>query len=158
MDVNGAGFPPWQNPVGLLFGSMSAQALPPSFFARLLMALVCFFQIVFRPRFAQAVLPAYQARKALPRAALQNKREEKPAPVAKDRVREEPEKTFASALFVLSALQREGRLIDFLQEDIAGATDADVGAAARVVHDGCRKVLRSTSRSSRCSTEAEGAA
>ena len=30
-------------------------------------------------------------------------------------------------------LQREGRLIDFLQEDLAAFPDADVGAAARAV-------------------------
>ena len=38
-------------------------------------------------------------------------------------------------------LQREGRLIDFLQEDVAAFSDADIGAAARVVHGGCRKAL-----------------
>jgi hypothetical protein len=53
-----------------------------------------------------------------------------------------PEATHASGLFVLGLLQREGRLIDFLQEDIGGFSDAEVGAAARVVHEGCRKVLR----------------
>lgn len=52
-----------------------------------------------------------------------------------------PEQQHASALFVLGMLQREGRLLDFLQEDVSGFSDADVGAAARVVHDGCRKVL-----------------
>lgn len=52
------------------------------------------------------------------------------------------ERTHASGLFVLSALQREGRLIDFLQQDVAGFGDEDVAAAARVVHAGCNKVLR----------------
>ena len=42
---------------------------------------------------------------------------------------------------LLGAFQREGRLIDFLMEDLNAATDADVGAAARVVHRGCRKVI-----------------
>ncbi len=56
-----------------------------------------------------------------------------------ERVRVDPE---AGALHVLSLLQRDGRLVDFLQEDIAGAGDADVGAAARVVHTGCRKALQ----------------
>ena len=46
------------------------------------------------------------------------------------------------ALQLLSLLQREGRLVDFLQQDIASFPDADVGAAARVVHEGCRKALR----------------
>jgi hypothetical protein len=53
-----------------------------------------------------------------------------------------PEQQHASGLFVLSMLQREGRLIDFLQEDVASYSDAEVGAAARVVHEGCRKVAR----------------
>jgi hypothetical protein len=34
-------------------------------------------------------------------------------------------------------------LIDFLQQDVAGFPDAAVGAAARVVHEGCRKALAS---------------
>ena len=53
-----------------------------------------------------------------------------------------PEVAHASGLFVLGVLQREGRLIDFLQEDVSGFSDAEVGAAARVVHEGCRKVLK----------------
>lgn len=56
-----------------------------------------------------------------------------------ERTRIDPE---AGALHVLALLQRDGRLVDFLQEDIAGAGDADVGAAARVVHTGCRKALQ----------------
>lgn len=52
-----------------------------------------------------------------------------------------PEVLHAPALALLATLQREGRLVDFLQEDVAGYSDADVGAAARVVHSGCRKAL-----------------
>jgi hypothetical protein len=52
-----------------------------------------------------------------------------------------PERVHASSLLLLAALQREGRLLDFLQQDIAGFGDEDVGAAARVVHSGCKKVL-----------------
>jgi hypothetical protein len=53
-----------------------------------------------------------------------------------------PEKTHAGGLFVLGALQQEGRLIDFLQQDVTGFSDEEVGAAARVVHSGCRKMLQ----------------
>lgn len=53
-----------------------------------------------------------------------------------------PERLHASGLFLLSALQREGRLVDFLQQEVAGFSDEEIGAAARVVHGGCRKVLR----------------
>lgn len=47
-----------------------------------------------------------------------------------------------AALQLLALLQQEGRLIDFLQEDITHHGDADIGAAARVIHEGCNRVLR----------------
>jgi len=53
-----------------------------------------------------------------------------------------PERVHASGLMLLAALQREGRLVDFLQQDAAGFSDEDIGAAARVVHGGCRKALQ----------------
>src|SRR5687767_10178039 len=53
-----------------------------------------------------------------------------------------PERVHASGLMRLAALQREGRLVDFLRQDVAGFSDDDVGAAARVVHGGCQKVLK----------------
>lgn len=46
-----------------------------------------------------------------------------------------------AALQILAILQREGRLLDFLEEEIAGYSDAEIGAAARVVHEGCRRGL-----------------
>jgi hypothetical protein len=103
--------------------------VPPSFFARLAMAWVCFFRILFRPSFAQLILPAYRAE--LPAG-------EPAAPTA-------PEvpaaQAHAAGLFMLSMLQREGRFIDFVQEDVAAFSDAEVGAAARGVQQGCRKVV-----------------
>jgi hypothetical protein len=51
------------------------------------------------------------------------------------------ERADGSALLLLSMLQTEGRFVDFVQQDIAGFPDTDVGAVARVVHAGCRKVL-----------------
>lgn len=45
------------------------------------------------------------------------------------------------AVQLLSLLQRKGRLIDFLQEDIQAYDDAQIGAAVRNVHSGCREVL-----------------
>ncbi len=44
------------------------------------------------------------------------------------------------AFFAL--LQEKGRLIDFLMEDITSYDDTQVGAAARVIHQGCRQVLQ----------------
>jgi len=48
----------------------------------------------------------------------------------------------ASALQVLGLFQQEARLLDFLNEELSGFTDADIGAAARVVHEGGKKVLK----------------
>lgn len=45
------------------------------------------------------------------------------------------------ALTLLSMLQQEGRLIDFLKEPITSFSDAQVGAAVREVHRGCGDTL-----------------
>lgn len=63
----------------------------------------------------------------------------------------------AAGLAVLSALQREGRLLDFLQQDLTGHADEEVGAAARVVHAGCRQWLRQSLDLGPALPEAEGA-
>lgn len=44
-------------------------------------------------------------------------------------------------LRVLALLQRDGRLIDFLEEDIDAYPDSQIGAAVRDIHKGCRKAL-----------------
>lgn len=46
-----------------------------------------------------------------------------------------------AAFQVLALLQQEARFIDFLSEDLTGHGDADIGAVARVVHEGGRRVL-----------------
>lgn len=46
-----------------------------------------------------------------------------------------------SAFQLLSLLQQEARFIDFLNEDLAGFSDAEIGAVARVVHEGGKKTL-----------------
>ncbi len=53
------------------------------------------------------------------------------------------ESTPDAALQLLALLQQEARLIDFTREDLTGFSDADVGAAARVVHEGSKKALDS---------------
>ena len=39
------------------------------------------------------------------------------------------ERDLSPALQLLSILQREGRFVDFVQDDLSGASDADIGAA-----------------------------
>jgi hypothetical protein len=62
----------------------------------------------------------------------------KPTPV----IKQEPPKPALHPLQLLAILQREGRLVDFLMEDIQGISDVQVGAAVREVHQKCRKALQ----------------
>lgn len=48
----------------------------------------------------------------------------------------------SSSAQLLAAFQKEGRFIDFLQEELSGFPDAQVGSVARNVHKGCRQVLQ----------------
>jgi hypothetical protein len=61
-----------------------------------------------------------------------------------------------SALVLLGLLQQQGRFVDFLQEDITSYSDQEIGAAARVVHQGCHKVLKDYVAIAPVRTEAEG--
>ena len=61
-----------------------------------------------------------------------------------------------AALQLLSLLQRDARLIDFAGENLADYSDAQVGAAARLVHEGCAKVLREHFQIMPVRDEAEG--
>jgi uncharacterized protein DUF2760 len=60
-----------------------------------------------------------------------------PLPMQTARNREEAEIVNFLAIF-----QERGRLIDFLMDDITTYDDAQVGAAARVVHQGCKAALK----------------
>ncbi|WP_370525787.1 DUF2760 domain-containing protein [Methylococcus sp. BF19-07] len=64
-----------------------------------------------------------------------------PEPVVKKETVVLKETTPDAALQLLALLQKEARFIDFVQENIAHYSDAEIGAAARVVHEGCRKVI-----------------
>jgi hypothetical protein len=98
------------------------------FIARLRLAARSFWRIVTDPPFADAVVALLPA-EGSPRAGEQGSAER---PRAADPT---------SALQLLALLQRDGRLIDFLEQDLSQYSDAQIGAAVRVVHEGCRKVL-----------------
>jgi hypothetical protein len=51
------------------------------------------------------------------------------------------EATPDAALQLLGLLQNQARFIDFIKEDLGGFSDADIGVAARVVHEGCNKAI-----------------
>lgn len=47
----------------------------------------------------------------------------------------------SEAVTLLAALQRDARFVDFVNEPIDGYSDAQVGAAVREVHKGCKDVI-----------------
>ncbi len=136
---------------------------PLPFFTRLWFAWVVFFKVLFDGLFAAKL---YTPQLEAPKEAETPKLAEKPAEIVVEKVVERvvekvvekpgPPPTDA-ALQLLALMQREGRLIDFLEEEIASFNDADIGAAARVVHSGCRKALRDHVKLEPVRSEEEGA-
>jgi len=61
-----------------------------------------------------------------------------------------------AALQLLGLLQKEARFIDFIKEDIATYSDADIGVAARVVHEGCNRAINEHFTLAPIRTEQEG--
>jgi hypothetical protein len=112
------------------------------------LAFVSFWKILFGrqlPAEIGELLPEAAKPKALPAAKpevakTEPKPEPKPDP-AKAAKQSAAQHQRDGALALLALLQREGRLVDFARDSVDGASDADIGAAAREVHRGCRKVL-----------------
>lgn len=118
---------------------------PPGLLSRIGMAVSTFFKVLSDADFAQRLQSLNTP--AAPQAPVPT-----PAPVAPVVIRPNTD----AALQLLSLLQREARLIDFTQEDLSSYTDADIGGAARVVHEGCCKVLREHFTLAPLRPEAEG--
>ena len=116
------------------------------FLARPWMALACFFRVLFDGHYARLVRRAARgdlgSAAELPMGEPSNRTAQ---PTLPDGVApsQSTEPSFDAALQLLGVLQREGRFVDFLEQDISGFEDVAVGAAARVVHEGCRRALRS---------------
>jgi hypothetical protein len=53
-----------------------------------------------------------------------------------------PPKPSAEPILILALMQREGRLIDFLLENVDGADNETLGAGVRNIHKECQKVLK----------------
>ena len=96
------------------------------FSVRLSFAFRCFFSLLLQGTVPQDVLQALGASKSSPVKAVADK----PAPESPDR-----------AIQMLALFQRDGRLVDFLAEDVAPYPDAQLGAAVRSIHTSCRQVL-----------------
>ena len=126
---------------------------PPSLSRRISLAFGSFFGILSRPEFAAEVDRLRSGGSAPELPASLPETTAPPVPAAPPLAQEADP---SAALHLLSLLQREARLIDFVEEDIAAYSDAEIGAAARVVHEGCRKVLREHVSLTPVRSESEG--
>ncbi len=106
--------------------------------ARVSFAFRCFFSLLFQGTIPHGVLQAISgstAKAALTTSATAGMAKgksggEAPDPNPSDR-----------AVQMLTLLQRDGRLVDFLEEDVSSYPDGQLGAAVRSVHSSCRQVL-----------------
>ncbi|MEX3639123.1 DUF2760 domain-containing protein [Paraburkholderia sp. BR14320] len=119
----------------------------PSFLGRISLAVGTFFRILGNGEFAADVLRLRNGEKfgAAPAPAPATAATPAPAPTPQPKPQPAPvlkEATPDAALQLLGLLQRDARFIDFVEEDIKAYSDADIGAAARLVHEGCRATLR----------------
>lgn len=138
----------------------------PSFLSRMAIAIGSFFAILANARLAGDVhrlrtgeplaadMPPSEVRVEVPVEKIIETRIE--VPVEKIVERRVEVATDTAALQLLGLLQREARFVDFIQEDVAPYSDAEIGAAARVVHGGCRKLLAEHFTLAPVRAEAEG--
>lgn len=103
----------------------------PGFGARLRIAFAAFFRSLLSPPFAGQVDSLLTGQAATPAPTIITTPSQPP----------EPPKPQLHPLQLLAILQREGRLVDFLMEDIQGLPDAQIGAAVREVHKKTAKAL-----------------
>lgn len=73
-------------------------------------------------------------RVGLPKPEIEPKKEP-------ERAKPVPKPAQSEAVALLATLQREARLVDFLQEDLTAYSDAQIGAAVREVHRASRAVV-----------------
>ncbi len=104
----------------LLIPAMSAHTIPIAAFALVLAIIVLALSFLTKTQKVSAAGVAPVAAQPPPPAANQAE---------------------AEVVAFVGLLQEKGRLVDFLMEDVAPYDDKQVGAAARVVHQGCREVL-----------------
>jgi hypothetical protein len=108
------------------------------FWERVVFAFRCFFSILFR-----ADIPSDIAEKLAKTGGPVPPGPSSAAPSVSrlKEIERLPSETFDRAVQMLALLQRDGRLIDFLAEDISAYPDAQLGAAVRTIHEACRQVL-----------------
>jgi hypothetical protein len=101
-------------------------------FTRLTLAFTTFFALLLHGRIPDRTLTAVGMAPVEP----------EPPPATPPEPQAPPAVDGAGAARLLALFQRDGRLVDFLMEDLSAFSDDQVGAAVRNVHAGCRQALQ----------------
>jgi hypothetical protein len=97
----------------------------------------CFFALLFKGVIPADILSAFGVPSPEPAAPPS-----RPAPATTVPAPSVPVEDHGDrAIQLLALLQRDGRLVDFLLEDLTPYTDAQVSAAVRDVHANCRRAI-----------------
>lgn len=108
------------------------------FWTRLSYAVHCFFGILLHAKIPQDIARSL-IKPGHDTASLS--RTEVPSTPASSKEDTRGGESLDRAVQMLGLLQRDGRLIDFLAEDVAAYPDAQLGAAVRSIHASCHQVL-----------------
>ena len=106
------------------------------FWKRIALAFQCFFSILFHGE-----IPNDIAQKRVKPTGPQVPAAVVPSVSRLKEVEQSASEKFDRAVQMLALLQRDGRLVDFLAEDISVYPDVQLGAAVRTIHETCRQVL-----------------
>jgi hypothetical protein len=109
------------------------------FSTRLSFAFRCFLSLLFQGSVPPDIRQTLEGAKVevAPIATAVKATAAPPKAVADKPSRESPDR----AVQMLALLQRDGRLVDFLEEDVSSYPDGQLGAAVRSIHTSCRQVL-----------------
>lgn len=99
---------------------------------RIGLAIRCFFSILF-----QGALPSDIARQLVKAEDVTSGTKSTSEAPPKQKELE----SFDRSVQMLALLQRDGRLVDFLAENISAYPDVQLGAAVRAIHTNCQQVL-----------------
>jgi len=141
------------------------------FYRVFIFSIACFWKTIFNPKFANESYLLSQRLKqpklqeeveakteapeeqqdTLEAETIEDAVEESSVPVAED-----TQAINVNGLQLLSLLQKSGRFVDFLKQDVTGFSNKEVGEAARVVHEGCAQVFSKYFEITPVSEEEEG--
>jgi hypothetical protein len=105
-----------------------------AFSTRISYAFRCFFSLLFSGTIPQGIGSVTEVATGASAPSL-------PATVRPKPRENPPVESFDRAVQMLALLQRDGRLVDFLSEDVSPYPDSQLGAAVRTIHASCRQVL-----------------